>query len=181
MRPEIRIATQRLLLRPPESRDVDDIVAGVNDMAVAGKLSRVPYPYGRADAEAFLAQIAPSIAAGSEATLMVLRDGRAIGCIGVSDIPGTCEFGYWLGRDHWGRGYATEAGRALLGYCFGVIRLPLLRSGVFVDNPASMRVQRKLGFRRIGVSQRHGLARGRPVPHIDTVLTRRRFLGARVA
>ena len=50
-----------------------------------------------------------------------------------------------------------------------------VRSGVFFDNPASMRVQAKLGFREIGRRQVECLARGRKVEHIDTVLTRAVF------
>lgn len=174
MRPEIRIATPRLLLRPPRAADRDAIVAGIGDMAVAGKLAVVPYPYGPADAEHWLGRIGGAIAAGTDILFMIVRDGDVIGSMGIHHIPRINELGYWLARAHWGNGYATEAGEAVLAYCFDELRLPRLRSGVFADNPASLRVQAKLGFRRIGISQRPSLARGHTVPHIDTILTRRR-------
>ena len=80
--------------------------------------------------------------------------------------------GFWFGRDHWGKGFATEAGWAVIAYGFDVLGLSLIRSGFFPDNPASGRVQAKLGFRRIKVGRRRSLARGVEVDHVDTVLTK---------
>ena len=48
-------------------------------------------------------------------------------------------------------------------------------SGVFVDNPASLRIQEKLGFRPVGRNWKRSLARGAAVEHTDTVLTPARF------
>jgi RimJ/RimL family protein N-acetyltransferase len=48
------IETERLLLRPPILADAAAIVRYLNNFAVAGNLARVPYPYGRPDAERWL-------------------------------------------------------------------------------------------------------------------------------
>ena len=79
--------------------------------------------------------------------------------------------GYWIARDHWGRGYASEAGRAALE----VVRAlghRRVQAGHYVDNPASGRVLRKLGFRD-PVSLAGGFngwaAAGRPV--VSTAIT----------
>lgn len=90
-------------------------------------------------------------------------------------MPYLSELGYWFGRPFWGMGLATEAAAALLGYAFDILSLRLIRSGVFADNPASLRVQAKLGFRRVGASIKRSLARRAEVAHIDTVLTPGRF------
>jgi RimJ/RimL family protein N-acetyltransferase len=135
-------------------------------------LARVPFPYSRADAEDFLAWSRKS---RNDVNLVVTKNGKAIGCAGVNDISATCEFGYWLGQSQWRQGLATEASRALLAFCFGEIGMETIRAGAFIDNPASLRVQEKLGFARTGVSMRRSLARGCEVEHIDTVLTRARF------
>ena len=50
------IETKRLVLRPPCTTDAESIVRHLNNFAVAGNLSRVPYPYRRADADRWLAQ-----------------------------------------------------------------------------------------------------------------------------
>jgi len=174
MPPEVRIETPRLCLRPMAEADVDDLVAEIDDFAVSGMLARVPYPYRRADALAFL-DLAKEYA-GSDLALAIAHQERVIGGIGLTGIPAQCEFGYWLGRRHWGKGYATEAAEAFLGHAFGPLGLRFVRSGVFVDNPRSLRVQEKLGFARVGSHPVHCLARGMKVAHIDTVLTRERFL-----
>jgi RimJ/RimL family protein N-acetyltransferase len=172
--PEPRIETPRLLLRPVEEADLDQIVAGIGDFAVSGMLARVPHPYHRADAESFLASIRET--AGRNLALCIVADGGVVGGLGLTGLRNEREFGYWLARPSWGKGYATEAGLAFLGFLFAECGLDIIRSGVFHDNPASLRVQEKLGFVRIGTRAVRCLARGRDVEHIDTILTRDRFL-----
>jgi ribosomal-protein-alanine N-acetyltransferase len=60
----------------------------------------------------------------------------------------TSELGYMLRRDRWGRGIATEAARILLDFAFGELGLHRVFAVVDEDNPASIRVVEKLGFRR---------------------------------
>ena len=50
-----------------------------------------------------------------------------------------------------------------------------LGAGVFEGNPASLRIQEKLGFEVAGRSMVHCLAQGRDLPHIDTQITRQAF------
>ncbi len=169
------IATGRLVLRQPRTADIADIVTGVGDPAVARMLARVPLPYGRSDAEAFLSLVRQNAEAGTGLSLSITREDRVIGMIAIEQLPVICEFGYWLARPCWGRGFATEAGAAILAYGFAILGLRLIRSSVFTGNRASLHVQQKLGFSIIGRSDRASLARGRAVPHIDTVLTRARF------
>ncbi|WP_421724834.1 GNAT family N-acetyltransferase [Bauldia sp.] len=172
-RSEPVIETPRLRLRPAEPRDIDPLLAELADFDVVKMLARVPYPYRRRDAEHFLA--ASAKAAGRDLHLSIFVDDRLIGGIGVTDIAGDCEFGYWFGRAHWGKGYATEAGRAVIEHTFANHAVDAIRSGAFVGNDASLRVQEKLGFEPVGRHMVHCLARGRAIEHIDTVLTRERF------
>ena len=58
--------------------------------------------------------------------------------------------GYWIGKPWWGNGFATEAARALMDYCFSECGIRRLMCGHFVDNAASAHVIAKLGFRRVG-------------------------------
>ena len=115
------------------------------------------------------------MAAGRALHFVILAEGEVAGVMslegGLSPI-----FGYWLAVPHWGRGYATEAARAVLRYAFEAAGLRIARSGVFVDNCPSLHVQEKLGFVPLGVSRVRCLARGASVPHIDTALSRERFL-----
>lgn len=168
------IVTDRLVLRPLRSGDVDDIVAGVGDLAVARMLVRVPHPYRRVQAEDFVAHARRS-ALGGQNMILAIDHGQLNGIVSIEDMPGRCELGYWLARPAWGRGFATEAATAILTYGFDILGLRLVRSAFFAENRGSRGVQRKLGFAVIGRSERHSLARGQTAANIDTVLTRARF------
>jgi RimJ/RimL family protein N-acetyltransferase len=172
---DLVIRTRRLTLRPLRESDLDDIVAGIGDLPVSRMLSRVPHPYTRTDAVRFLQASRAGLRGGSGLSLTIEHAGRAIGGIGIHEIPHVLELGYWLRRTSWGSGFATEAARAVLAYAFAALHLPLIRSGYFVQNTGSARVQRKLGFMPVGQSVRHSLAQGTEVAHIDTVLTPARF------
>lgn len=169
---EIRIETGRLTLRPVAEADLDAIVTGIGDFAVSSMLARVPHPYRRSDAESFFA--ATKTEAGRNIALCIADESGVVGGLGLTGVRSEREFGYWLARPAWGKGYATEAGRAFLAFIFGELGLDIVRSGVFHDNPASLHVQDKLGFQRIGARMIRCLARGEDIEHIDTILTRDR-------
>lgn len=169
----IHIETERLVLRPVAADDIDGIVTGIDDLAVARMLARVPNPYTRADAEGFLESCIETV--GRNVALTIHDAGGVVGGLGLTGLRGEREFGYWLARPAWGKGYATEAGHGFLTWLFDVAGLETVRSGVFHDNPASLNVQRKLGFERIGLRMVHCLARQRHIEHIDTLLTRERY------
>ena len=140
MAPEM--ATKRLLLRPPVPADAEAIQHAVNDREVTRWLSQVPYPYSLQDAEEFIARQT------SGQTFVICRDGTVIGCIGTMG-----EFGYWLGRDHWGQGFATEAAMVVLDWHFRSGGATLV-SGHAVGNERSRRVLLKTGFRDTEVVDR---------------------------
>jgi RimJ/RimL family protein N-acetyltransferase len=84
---------------------------------------------------------------------------------------GSAEIGYWIGKPWWGRGFATEAAQALVRHCFATVGIERLTCCHFVDNPASARVIRKLGFRLVGPCTAWCEARGADV---ETLLYERR-------
>jgi RimJ/RimL family protein N-acetyltransferase len=139
--------TERLLLRPGWIEDAPELTAAIGHREVAGNLGRVPFPYSHEDAEAFLTlphePLRPRF-------LICLRDGnRIVGGIGFSG-EAEAELGYWIAREHWGRGYATEAGLAVMALADGSLRLPRIAARRSTDNLRSASVLRKLGFRSTG-------------------------------
>jgi ribosomal-protein-alanine N-acetyltransferase len=172
---ELRIETERLLLRPIVEGDLDDLVAEINDYDVAKMTARIPHPYAMSDAREYFVLQQSGRRRGDTVSLTVEHDGKLIGGISIFGMPCRAEIGYWFGRAQWGHGFATEAGRALLGYGFDALNLPLVHCRVALDNPASFRVQMKLGFRRIGFAVGRSLARGADVEHIHSILTPGRF------
>ena len=144
------LKTERLVLRAPQIGDAEAVTALLNDRRIAENLSRVPHPYGRADAEAFIAQTNQP---GGEINFMITRpDDTIIGNCGIAKLDGVHpEIGYWLGVPYWGQGYATEAARALIDHAFGELGHQTLQAGARVSNPASRRVLEKCGFQWTGV------------------------------
>ena len=166
------IRSQNLFLRPAWAEDWRAILAGAGDEAVARNLAAVPWPYGEAEARWFASQPQDQRHPHFLITLPSGRgadcpSGALVGCMGLPQRPegdGAAEFGYWIARAHWGRGYATEAGRALLALA-PVLGHRQLAARCFRDNPASARVLRKLGFRPTGeMAQLTSPARGEPAP-----------------
>jgi RimJ/RimL family protein N-acetyltransferase len=158
------LATKRLVLRPPGAADAKAIASLINDRRIAENTARIPHPYSVADAHAFLAQVnhdprEPSFA-------IALADGTIIGGCGIHVLSGgEPELGYWIGVPYWGRGYATEAARAVLDHGFGALGCERLTSRARVSNPASRRVLEKCGFQWTGVSliRIHALKSSAPV------------------
>lgn len=152
--PERRIPvlkTGRLILRAPRATDAQAITTLINDRRIAENLSRVPHPYALDDAKTFIASV--NRKDGEIALLVTLRDGTIIGGCGVGLLAGADpEIGYWYGVPFWGRGYATEAARALIDFAFNDLRHERLEGGARVNNLASRRVLEKCGYVWTGVA-----------------------------
>ena len=163
--------TPRLTLRPGWPEDAPALAAAIGHEAVVSKLSHAPWPYREEDARAFLALPAPAVGVR---LLVCAHEGagepRLVGCVGLQGDGDVAEFGYWLTPSAWGRGYATEAGRAVIALARHALPLRRLTSGWHVDNPASGRVLAKLGFRRTGAVWHASLARGRDVETVEVEL-----------
>jgi RimJ/RimL family protein N-acetyltransferase len=83
------------------------------------------------------------------------------------------ELGYYIHRQFWNRGIATEAARLVVDHGFRVFSLRRITAGHFQDNPASGRVLSKLGFAKTGLAERPCLAIGASVPSIEMIIEAR--------
>ncbi|MBX9591828.1 MAG: GNAT family N-acetyltransferase [Hyphomonadaceae bacterium] len=154
----VTLATERLLLRPFRRSDAAEFTRLAGDWAVAAMTSDIPYPLTQSQAIGWLKP------GRGEVRFAIELEGRLIGGAGYyRRRSGAAELGFWLGRPWWGRGYATEATRAIVHYGFRARRLPGFTSSHFVDNWASAGVLRKLGFEPIGRGLIISVARGHDV------------------
>jgi [ribosomal protein S5]-alanine N-acetyltransferase len=163
------LQTERLLLRRPAATDVGSIIAIVGDWEVARRLARVPHPYRETDAHFFLNTVVPN----EWVWAITLRESRElVGMVGLTPEtdPDTAELGYYVARVHWGNGIATEAAGLVVHHGIHSLGLRRIRSGHFVDNPASGRVLSKLGFVETGRSERPCLAAGSTLPSVEVCL-----------
>ena len=114
---ELRTDLPQCVLRPWAPSDKARLVQHANDRAVwRNLLDSFPHPYTEADADSWIAhnQAHPGL------HFAITVGGAAVGGIGVIPQSGvsvrTAHFGYWLGRDAWGRGFATASARAMVAY-----------------------------------------------------------------
>ena len=153
-----RLVTQRLLLRPFARTDAAEFSRLAGDWAVASMTSDIPHPLSEAQARAWLRP------GRGEVRFAIDLRGQLIGGTGFyRRHSGAAEVGFWLGRDWWGRGYATEATSAAMSYGVRVLRVPGFTSSHFVDNLVSASVLRKLGFEPVGRGRIISTARGHDV------------------
>jgi len=174
------IRTQRLVLRPLEASDADRVFALFNNWNVVQWFSSPPWPYTLADARGFVSLMARNAHDLTKTSYAITRDGVLMGGIDIriSDSEPHRSgpvLGYWLGENYWGQGHMTEAARGFLAYVFAAKVADVIRSGVFADNVASLRVQEKLGFAIEGETEVYAKPRGGVFRNIDTMLTRARF------
>lgn len=177
--PELR--TARLCLRPFRPEDAPRVSALIDDPEIARNTLTIPHPYPGGLAERWIAGRAEEWAAGRKAVWAVcVADGELLGALGLHLEPAhrRAELGYWIGREHWGRGYATEAVRAVVDLAFDELGLERVFAHHFAWNPASGRVLEKAGLKREGLLRSHVQKDGRAVDDVLYGLARADRTGA---
>jgi RimJ/RimL family protein N-acetyltransferase len=143
------LETERLTLRRPTLADVKAIAGLANDRRIAENTRRLPHPYLQDHAVEFVRTMADE---PRETVFLIENNFDPIGMTGISwheaEAP---ELGYWLGVEHWGQGFGTEAARAVIDYFFQEFALEQLFSGARVANPSSRNILEKCGFQWSGV------------------------------
>ena len=154
------LRTKRLLLRPFEGHDADDVFTYASDEEWAGFLPHIPQPYSRSDAEQFVAQAVLSNWRDRLTMAIELSD-KVVGSVGMNiNVRNSLgALGYSLARKHWGKGITVEATRAFVDWAFSAYDLAKVYAEVDERNVRSMRVAEKLGMTREGLLKGHYVAR----------------------
>ncbi|MEM9715559.1 MAG: GNAT family N-acetyltransferase [Pseudomonadota bacterium] len=145
------ITTERLILRPPKMEDLDDMFAAANNIEIAKWLARMPWPLAIEDTKRFIEQNAD----GQKMMRVVYFEDCPIGVVNADG-----GFGFWIAQPFWGRGFATEAGQAMIDQAFQTTSIAAMPTGYFVGNTASARVLDKLGFVNTDVTELETVAFG---------------------
>lgn len=150
------------LLRPWRLDDLDSLVANASHADVSrGLADRFPYPYTGDDGRAWLARAVDE----RDRAWAIEIDRHAVGGVslhvGTAERRHSAEFGYWLGRRHWGRGIMSAIVPRFADAAMDAYRLHRLTATVYENNPASARVLRRSGFEREGVQKSAIVKHGR--------------------
>jgi len=151
---DVRIETERLILRTWRESDVEDFyeyakVDGVGQMA-----GWSPHK----DIEESAKILGFFIRDKKTLALELKENGKVIGSLGLEEREGEPEvpegsmgreIGYAIGKEYWGRGLVPEAVKAVIDYCFKELGFDWLTCGHFVWNHQSRRVVEKCGFRYV--------------------------------
>lgn len=142
------IEAPRLRLRRLVEDDIPALVAGAGAWEVARYTALIPHPYGANDAREFLdgAWLDRNANTRHVFAIETRIEGDLIGCIEINMGDGGDTVGYWIGVDHWGQGYATEALLAVCRFAFQNAGKDELCAAVHPQNEASAKVLEKAGF-----------------------------------
>ena len=154
------LETERLLLRPMTEADLDWYAALRGDAHVMRYIGSA----GSTTRERSRERLERLVSCWAEHGLgmfsVKLRaESTPIGWAGLQPLDGSSdiEIGYGFGRAAWGRGFATEAARAILRWGFAVCALHRIVAVAYPDNDASHRVMEKLGMRYEGMRLVYGV------------------------
>jgi RimJ/RimL family protein N-acetyltransferase len=161
------LETERLRIRPWTEADRPAFAALTHDPAVM-EYVHAGRPYTEAEVEEWFTRQARHLAQHDVCmgALIEKSTDRLIGLAGTQPLgtTGHYEIGWWLARDTWGRGYATEAGGAAMHHVLETLGHPRVVAIIHPDNEPSKRVVGRLGMQYEG--QYTGAQLGHRLPQI---------------
>ncbi|MEZ6093477.1 MAG: GNAT family N-acetyltransferase [Pirellulaceae bacterium] len=157
--PRPTIQSQRFLLRPFFPEDAEDMQRLVNDRDIARFTRSIDYPYPLENAKAWIASHEQLWNDGKAIVFAIceIATGALRGAVGlhVSQVDHHAEVGYWIGKELWGKGIATEACSRAIRYGFEELGLERIHAHHMAVNPASGKVLEKSGMTQEGYLRKH--------------------------
>ena len=137
------VETERLIVDAIKETDKDDYFSNVSHDKKVLETFMCKYTDTLDELD-----FAPYVKSESIFAIRKKETGRLIGIILYFEKTETsCEIGYCLGSSHWGKGYATEAARSFVAYCFEKLGVKTVYASFFTGNDASRRVMEKCGMK----------------------------------
>jgi RimJ/RimL family protein N-acetyltransferase len=165
------IVTDRLEIRPWQPEDRPAFAELATDPEMMRYMTN-GVPMSDAEIDAYFVRQAATLEQNGfcMGALVERATGRTIGLAGLQLLgtTGELETGYWVARDLWGRGYATEIANGALRYAFETLQGPRVMAITDPDNQASRRVMEKIGMTFL--RETLGADLGYRVPEIELVL-----------
>ncbi len=163
---ELKWTTDRLLIRPYTSADVENVWRVASSPLVYQTTAYIPRRYPRSRAEWWIRMVRSSMdnRTAFEFGMFERATGAYVGNMGVVNVRKDARIGsiaYYVDPSKWGNGYATEGGQAMLRFAFETLDLYRMVGTCMAHNTASRRVLEKLGFQFEGIARSELLKDGR--------------------
>ncbi len=159
--------TDRLCLRPFMKHDAKEYARLANDPIVQEKDFGIDLPFLREHAAKKVEYFIDAWNKGTCHAFAIRHEAKNVLLGGTSLMVyrahGLGELGYWLGQEHWGQGFATEAAAALIQFGFDVLKLDKISSQTLSSNQASAQVLQKVGMQQEGILRKHWVKEGNRV------------------
>lgn len=153
----MKLQGKQITLRSPRITDLDALTKHANNRVISKWMGpHFPYPYKRADGRRFLNDTKSKHRKklAKRFAIYHLEAKELIGMIGLERIDHEnkqAEVGYWLAQDYWRQGIMSEALVLLAEFAFKKEKFHRLFARVYGENPGSMKLLEKHGFKKEGV------------------------------
>jgi RimJ/RimL family protein N-acetyltransferase len=150
------LLTERLMLGKFELDDAAELQRLADDHEIADTTLSIPHPYTLDHARAWIGNQRRESVRGRATNFAVrlLPGSSLIGSVSLRDLDPEhrqAELGFWIGREWWGQGYASEAAREVVRFGFEKLGLNRIYAHHMARNPAAGRVLLNVGMRQEGV------------------------------
>lgn len=173
------LKTKRLILRPWEETDAEELYKYAKDPQVGPSAGWPPHESERESLEI----IRRVLSVPETYAIVPIEKGKPVGCISImlaghGNTPMAvheAEIGFWLGVPYWGQGLVPEAVEKMLERCFENLGCMVVWCGYYEGNEKSRRVQEKCGFVYHHTDPDRQLSTGEVRPLHMNCLTRKRW------
>ncbi len=157
IQPEIE--TERLVLRPFTQADAPAVQRMASSVEIASTTRLIPHPYKDGMAGDWISSHSSDFASQKAVHYAIVVKERDVLCCAISVTlhmeHKRGDLGYWIGEEHWNRGYATEATESIIEFCFAHLNLNKIFAQYMKHNLASERVLEKCGMKYEGILRQH--------------------------
>lgn len=165
-----QIITERLALRLFQESDAEIVAKLCNNYNIYKNTIYIPYPYTIQHAKDWIKDHYKKFVTDQSYELAITdkETGDVYGAIALSNKRAfnNGEIAYWVGEPYWGKGYATEATKAMLDFAFINKGYHKVFARYFSSNIASGRVMEKVGMKQEGILREHIIKEGQ---YIDLI------------
>lgn len=163
---EYNLETDRILLRELRFSDIGDIYVSIRDSEIGKWTLPPPFKFLKNPAGRFICRILrlvgkglrlicvrvwhPKIAREYKFSIVSKNIGKVIGIVTLTihkEQEVCARIGFWIGKEYWGKGLATEAVKLSLRFGFKILNLDSIDAWTFGRNAKSIRVLEKCGFK----------------------------------